>query len=210
MNRVYPEFASELDAAERYTNDPRAALMYLRIVLERTVQRAFVQLARYPLPPDAALSNLMDDVRFIAVVPKEVLERMHDVRTSGNRAVHNEPVSPSDLRRARTSIDRILDWAAYCGFVDTHVPTIVSGPSASPRRSTPEPGVVILWVILYVVIGAPFIVFLFAAAGSYIAFFAHGTPFSAPIPTLGIVIGVAVAIAVPLFAWRFMDASSDG
>lgn len=87
----WPELAELGGFAERYTvTDSSSALIKLRTFCEHLVEGVY-RFHNLTFPYQHNLFDLLAEDGFKAAVPKVVLDKMHLIRLSGNKAAHGQP-----------------------------------------------------------------------------------------------------------------------
>ncbi|MDO6559766.1 DEAD/DEAH box helicase family protein [Paraglaciecola chathamensis] len=88
----WPELHQLAAFAEDYTiSDPQSALVKLRCFAEKVVGYLYKEL-RLPVFPNSNIYDKLTADEFTSVVPREITDKLHAIRKSGNQAAHEGKV----------------------------------------------------------------------------------------------------------------------
>lgn len=106
----WPELASLGGFAETYSHtDPSSALVKLRAFVESLVDRIY-RFHELPRPYQSSLNDLLNNHAFKVAVPSVILNTLHIIRKSGNKAAHGYEVSPNDALRLVRDAHGLSKW----------------------------------------------------------------------------------------------------
>ncbi|WP_438002344.1 DEAD/DEAH box helicase family protein [Sorangium sp. So ce185] len=110
LRRKHPELADLGGFAEAYARpDPGSALLKLRLFVEHVVGLIYTGY-QLPRPYSDNLNDMLNETVFRSAVPEVVLNKLHAIRKSGNRAAHREaPTTQVALLNLRDGFD-IAQW----------------------------------------------------------------------------------------------------
>lgn len=104
--------ADAISAVARLDTEPHLAASELRSSLELLVWQ-LLERAAPPCPDDAELFPMIGRLEREHIVPGEVIDRMHDVRKLGNKAIHrHSDADPVDFRAILEPFMEVARW--YC------------------------------------------------------------------------------------------------
>ncbi len=110
LRRRHAELADLGGFAEAYARpDPGSALFNLRRFAE-TVVAIIYETYRLPRPYSDNIYDLLNEQPFMSAVPAVVLDKLHLVRITGNKAAHGKPVSAHDALRCLRETFDIAQW----------------------------------------------------------------------------------------------------
>ncbi|MDI3289758.1 DEAD/DEAH box helicase family protein [Polyangium sp. 15x6] len=131
LRRKHPALADLGGFAEVYARtDPGSSLIKLRLFVERVVGLIYAGYG-LPRPYSDNLNDLLNETVFRSAVPEVVLNKLHAIRKSGNRAAHREaPSTQVALLNLRDGFD-IGQWV--------HVQLDGGSPGQCPAYREPPP-----------------------------------------------------------------------
>lgn len=92
IQNKWPELHQLAAFAEEYViSDPQSALVKLRCFAEKVVGYLYKEL-RLPVFPNSNIYDKLTADEFTSVVPKEITDKLHAIRKSGNQAAHEGKV----------------------------------------------------------------------------------------------------------------------
>lgn len=103
LRKQWPELATLGGFAEQYAHtDASSALIKLRTYCEHLVEGIY-QTHNLTLPYQLNLFDLLAEESFKEIVPKVVLDKLHQIRLDGNKAAHGKPT------QSHTALDSLRD-----------------------------------------------------------------------------------------------------
>ncbi len=91
-----PELYQLAAFAQDYAcTDPQSALVKMRCLMEKFVGVIYTRL-RLPVYPNASIIDKLSADPFTSVIPSQILDKLHAIRKSGNRAAHDGKVSQQE------------------------------------------------------------------------------------------------------------------
>jgi type I restriction enzyme, R subunit len=105
-----PELALLADFAEKYVySDSVSSLIKLRTFVEQTVKIIYNEFG-ISFPGATTLFDLLENDTFKQSVPQELLNKLHSIRISGNKAAHNNFASDKDAKWLLQEAYDIARW----------------------------------------------------------------------------------------------------
>lgn len=91
-----PELYQLAAFAQDYAcSDPQSALVKMRCLMEKIVGVIYAKL-QLPVYPSASIIDKLNADSFTSVVPSKIIDKLHAIRKSGNRAAHEGKVSQQE------------------------------------------------------------------------------------------------------------------
>ncbi|WP_041273124.1 DEAD/DEAH box helicase family protein [Desulforapulum autotrophicum] len=110
LRDIWPELASLGGFAENYSyTDPSSALVKLRTFVESLVDRIY-RFYELPRPYQPSLNDLLNNHVFKAAVPPVILNTLHIIRKSGNKAAHGADISQNEALKLVKDAHHLSRW----------------------------------------------------------------------------------------------------
>lgn len=112
-----PELYQLAAFAQDYAcSDPQSALVKMRCLMEKIVGVIYAKL-QLPVYPNASIVDKLNADSFTSVVPSQIIDKLHAIRKSGNRAAHEGKVSQQEAVWILQECYFVSGYfyVAYCG-----------------------------------------------------------------------------------------------
>ena len=123
-----PELYQLAAFAQDYAcSDPQSALVKMRCLMEKIVGVIYAKL-QLPVYPNASIVDKLNADSFTSVVPSKIIDKLHAIRKSGNRAAHEGKVSQQEAVWILQECYFISGYfyVAYCGGDAKNLPEFVA------------------------------------------------------------------------------------
>lgn len=123
-----PELYQLAAFAQDYAcSDPQSALVKMRCLMEKIVGVIYAKL-RLPVYPNASIVDKLNADSFTSVVPSKIIDKLHAIRKSGNRAAHEGKVSQQEAVWILQECYFVSGYfyVAYCGGNAQNLPEFVA------------------------------------------------------------------------------------
>jgi len=125
--KPWPELHQLAAFAEDYAcTDPQSALVKMRCLMEKVIGVIYAKL-KLPVYPNATIVDKLNADLFTSVVPREIVDKFHAIRKSGNRAAHEGKVSQQEAVwiLKETYFVSSYFYVAYCGGKTENLPEFI-------------------------------------------------------------------------------------
>lgn len=123
-----PELYQLAAFAQDYAcSDPQSALVKMRCLMEKIVGVIYAKL-QLPVYPNASIIDKLNADSFTSVIPSQIIDKLHAIRKSGNRAAHEGKVSQQEavwILQECYFVSGYL-YVAYCGGDAKNLPEFVA------------------------------------------------------------------------------------
>ena len=123
-----PELYQLAAFAQNYAcSDPQSALVKMRCLMEKIVGVIYAKL-QLPVYPNASIIDKLNADSFTSVVPSQIIDKLHAIRKSGNRAAHEGKVSQQEAVWILQECYFVSGYfyVAYCGGDAKSLPEFVA------------------------------------------------------------------------------------
>uniref|UniRef100_UPI004047B6C9 DEAD/DEAH box helicase family protein n=1 Tax=Rheinheimera sp. TaxID=1869214 RepID=UPI004047B6C9 len=123
-----PELYQLAAFAQDYAcSDPQSALVKMRCLMEKIVGVIYAKL-QLPVYPNASIIDKLNADSFTSVVPSQIIDKLHAIRKSGNRAAHEGKVSQQEAVWILQECYFVSGYfyVAYCGGDAKNLPEFVA------------------------------------------------------------------------------------
>ena len=123
-----PELYQLAAFAQDYAcSDPQSALVKMRCLMEKIVGVIYAKL-QLPVYPNASIVDKLNADSFTSVVPSKIIDKLHAIRKSGNRAAHEGKVSQQEAVWILQECYFVSGYfyVAYCGGDAKNLPEFVA------------------------------------------------------------------------------------
>ncbi|EHR40707.1 DEAD/DEAH box helicase family protein [Alishewanella jeotgali] len=123
-----PELYQLAAFAQDYAcSDPQSALVKMRCLMEKIVGVIYAKL-QLPVYPNASIVDKLNADSFTSVVPSQIIDKLHAIRKSGNRAAHEGKVSQQEAVWILQECYFVSGYfyVAYCGGDAKNLPEFVA------------------------------------------------------------------------------------
>jgi len=123
-----PELYQLAAFAQDYAcSDPQSALVKMRCLMEKIVGVIYAKL-QLPVYPNASIIDKINADSFTSVVPSQIIDKLHAIRKSGNRAAHEGKVSQQEAVWILQECYFVSGYfyVAYCGGDAKNLPQFVA------------------------------------------------------------------------------------
>ena len=123
-----PELYQLAAFAQDYAcSDPQSALVKMRCLMEKIVGVIYAKL-QLPVYPNASIVDKLNADSFTSVVPSKIIDKLHAIRKSGNRAAHEGKVSQQESVWILQECYFVSGYfyVAYCGGDAENLPEFVA------------------------------------------------------------------------------------
>ena len=123
-----PELYQLAAFAQDYAcSDPQSALVKMRCLMEKIVGVIYARL-QLPVYPNASIIDKINADSFTSVVPSQIIDKLHAIRKSGNRAAHEGKVSQQEAVWILQECYFVSGYfyVAYCGGDAKNLPQFVA------------------------------------------------------------------------------------
>ncbi|MEE2024866.1 DEAD/DEAH box helicase family protein [Alkalimonas mucilaginosa] len=133
-----PELYQLAAFAQDYAcSDPQSALVKMRCLMEKIVGVIYTKL-QLPVYANASIIDKLNADSFTSVVPSQILDKLHAIRKSGNRAAHEGKVSQQEAVWILQECYFVSGYfyVAYCGGDANKLPEFIAPDcSKMPQQS---------------------------------------------------------------------------
>jgi len=123
-----PELYQLAAFAQDYAcSDPQSALVKMRCLMEKIVGVIYAKL-QLPVYPNASIIDKLNADSFTSVVPSKIIDKLHAIRKSGNRAAHEGKVSQQEAVWILQECYFVSGYfyVAYCGGDAENLPEFIA------------------------------------------------------------------------------------
>ncbi|MBU1308893.1 MAG: DUF4145 domain-containing protein, partial [Gammaproteobacteria bacterium] len=123
-----PELYQLAAFAQDYAcSDPQSALVKMRCLMEKIVGVIYAKL-QLPVYPNASIVDKLNADSFTSVVPSKIIDKLHAIRKSGNRAAHEGKVSQQEAVWILQECYFVSGYfyVAYCGGDAKNLPEFIA------------------------------------------------------------------------------------